>query len=168
MERGNFGGKRRPLKNIGTLCRHVCENSWTDRDAIWIVGWDSRTGPRNHELDGGSNPPWEGAILGERVAHCNILKLSAVSWADTAEPIDFPFGLWPRVDRWKNKFSRIRQVAPTWLWLNCPSAVAMQSYVKLLWPFVKHLAYDVQLSLYLAHVNWQWTVAQLFCSSPYM
>jgi len=35
-----------------------------------------------------------------------------VSCAETAKPIDLPFGLWTRVGRRKHKFSRIRQVAP--------------------------------------------------------
>jgi len=35
------------------------------------------------------------------------------------EPIDLPFGLWTRMDRWKHKFNRIRQVAP---W--CPYGTA--------------------------------------------
>ena len=30
-ERGNFLEK-------GTLCGHLCENSRTDHDAVWIVG----------------------------------------------------------------------------------------------------------------------------------
>jgi len=34
-----------------------------------------------------------------------------VSCAKTAEPIDLLFGLWTRVDRKKQKFNRIRQVA---------------------------------------------------------
>jgi len=25
------------LKSIGTLCGHLCENGWTDRDAVWIL-----------------------------------------------------------------------------------------------------------------------------------
>ena len=54
-------------------------------------------GPRNRVLHGGPDQPWEGAIFGERVAHCKVRALSAVSCAETAEPIDLPFGLWTRV-----------------------------------------------------------------------
>jgi len=32
----------------------------------------ARTGPRNHELDGGPDPLMEGAILREKVARCKI------------------------------------------------------------------------------------------------
>jgi len=72
-----------------------------------------------------------------------------VSCAETAETIDLPFGLWTLVCRRKHKFNRIRQVVPmcpslahwhigaTWqIRLNRPSAAAMRSYVKLLWPLV--------------------------------
>ena len=29
-------------------------------------------GSRNRALHGGPDPPWEGAILGESVAHCKV------------------------------------------------------------------------------------------------
>jgi len=32
----------------------------------------AQTGPRNRVLDAGPDPPREGAILGERVAHCKV------------------------------------------------------------------------------------------------
>ena len=38
-----------------------------------------------------------------------------------AEPIDLPSGLWTRVGRRKQKFSRIRQVAPTYEGTLVPS-----------------------------------------------
>jgi len=34
---GEFWGKVRPLYSIGTFCRELCKNSWTDRFAIWVV-----------------------------------------------------------------------------------------------------------------------------------
>ena len=65
-------------------------------------------------------------------------------WAvQTAEPIDLLFGLRTRMGRRKHKFSHIRQVVPMcpygrahWCRMNRPFAVAMLSYVKLLWPLV--------------------------------
>jgi len=39
---------------------------------VMLFGLWARTGPRNHELDEGSDPPWKGRILGERVAHCIV------------------------------------------------------------------------------------------------
>jgi len=39
-------------------------------------------GPRNRVLHGGPDPPWEGAILGERVAHCKVYGHSAVLCAN--------------------------------------------------------------------------------------
>jgi len=35
--KGQFWGKGRPLQSIGTLCGHLCENSWTNRFAVWVV-----------------------------------------------------------------------------------------------------------------------------------
>jgi len=33
----------------------------------------TRVGPRNHVLDGGPDPPWEGAILmGKGACHCKV------------------------------------------------------------------------------------------------
>jgi len=29
-------------------------------------------GPRNHVLDGGSDPTWEWAVFGEGMAHCKV------------------------------------------------------------------------------------------------
>ena len=61
-------------------------------------GLSARVGPRNHVLNGGSDPPWERAILsGKRVDHCKVYQLSAVSSAKMAEPIEIPFGIWTRV-----------------------------------------------------------------------
>ena len=61
---------------------------------------------------GGSDPPWEWAILVDRGVHCKVQALSAASCAKTAKPIHFPFRLWTRVGRRMHKFSRICQVAP--------------------------------------------------------
>jgi len=40
--KGQFWGEVRiiPLQSTGTLCGHVCKNSWTDRDAVWAEGSD--------------------------------------------------------------------------------------------------------------------------------
>jgi len=57
-------------------------------------------GPRNHVLDGSADPPWDGAILGERgIPLQNIGTLYTVVCAKTAEPIGMPFGLWARIGR---------------------------------------------------------------------
>jgi len=57
-------------------------------------------GPGDHVLDGGSNPPWEGAILrgkgGHIVKYRDILR-SYVQ--NAAELIEMPFGLWARMGR---------------------------------------------------------------------
>jgi len=69
-----------------------------------------------------------------------------VSCAETAEPIDLPFGLWATMGRRKHKCNCICPVVPMcphgrahWRHLvNTiePSVAAMRSYLKLLWPLV--------------------------------
>ena len=52
----------------------------------------TRVGSRNHVLDGGPDPPMErGNFDG---SHCEVKGHSAVNCANSAEPIETPFGLW--------------------------------------------------------------------------
>jgi len=51
-----------------------CKNSCTGRDAI---SHEDSGGPKNHVLDGGPDPPWEGAKM--------------------AKPIEMLFGLWAQM-----------------------------------------------------------------------
>ena len=61
-------------------------------------GLRTRVDPRNHVLDGGPHHLLEkDNIEGERVADYKVTRLSAVSCAKTAEPIEMPFGLWTLV-----------------------------------------------------------------------
>jgi len=50
----------------------------------------------------------------EVATHSKAYGLSAVSSAETAEPIDLPFGLWTQVSKRKPKFNRIRQLVPVY------------------------------------------------------
>jgi len=44
MGRGNFKGKGHAGACLMTLCRELCKNGWTNRDAVWVVDWlGSRT-----------------------------------------------------------------------------------------------------------------------------
>jgi len=56
-------------------------------------GLKTQVGPRNHVLDAGSDPPWEGEIYRRRATHCKVWPHSAVSCAKTAGPIEMPFGI---------------------------------------------------------------------------
>ena len=56
-------------------------------------GLRTRMGPRNRVLREGSDPLWEGAILGERSTHCKVCGHSAVTCAKIAEPIMMQFVL---------------------------------------------------------------------------
>jgi len=63
-------------------------------------GLRTRVSPGNHVLDGGSDAPWEGAILrGKGASHCKVWGHSAVICAKTAKPrpIEMPFGLWAQM-----------------------------------------------------------------------
>jgi len=63
MGRGNFEGVRGgTLWSIGTLCGHLCENGWTDRHAVWIVGSDSL---KKSWMRWGSRSPMRRAIWGK-------------------------------------------------------------------------------------------------------
>jgi len=49
----------------------------------------TRVGPRNHHLDGVQIPMGRGNFKGEKAR--SVERLSAVSCATTAEPIEMPF-----------------------------------------------------------------------------
>jgi len=60
----------------------------------------------------GPDPPWEGAILGERDAHCKVQGLSAMSCAEVAELIDLSFGFgWAQGSTCSVVFTMWRQCA---------------------------------------------------------
>jgi len=58
-------------------------------------------GPRDHVLDGGLDPPWEGANLGVRMGvpflgHCGlILQLAPYNWVNFGGPLPLNGG-WQR------------------------------------------------------------------------
>jgi len=135
------------------VCRSVChasepcKNGWTDEMPFRL--W-TRTGPKNHELHGGPEPlAWEGAILGKgspivkyrdflpwvvqkrlnRLIYCLGCGLG---WAEgSTSSIVFA--------RWRQCPHMGRYIGATWrIRLNRPSAAAMRSCVKLLWPLVKY------------------------------
>ena len=53
-------------------------------------------GSKESCLTWGPDPPWEGAILGERGAQCEVQGHPAVTCAKIADPIVMQFGLWAR------------------------------------------------------------------------
>ena len=58
-----------------------------------LILFVTRVGARYHVLDGDPIPQGEAAILGWNVvAHCKVMGHSAVSCADTTEPIEMLFG----------------------------------------------------------------------------
>ena len=66
----------------------------------------------NHVLDEGPNLPMgSGNFWGNEEPIVSTGTFSRER-ARTAEPIDFPFGLWTRVDQKKHRFIRICQMVP--------------------------------------------------------
>jgi len=103
------------LYSIGTPYGHLCKNGCTDRDAICVEGSD---GPMESCVRCAQIPYAKGQLLVKDM-HGHARRLSAVSCAKIAEPIDLPFRLWTRMGRRKHKFNCIRQVAPM-----CPHETA--------------------------------------------
>ena len=110
-------------------------------------------GPRNHVLDGGQHPQWEGPILrgkGLHIVKYRDTQLCKNDWTDR-------FSVWvvesgePEGSTSPIVFARLRQCAlmgghigATWqIWLDRPSAAAMRPYVKLLWPSASEHPLDV-------------------------
>ena len=60
------------------VCRSVCRSGTlvnrakTAEPMEMPFGFRSRVGTGNHVLDGGPDPPWEWAILGEKGADCKV------------------------------------------------------------------------------------------------
>ena len=56
-------------------------------------GLRTLVGPRNHVLDGGPDPPWEGAILRGKGRPIVKYRDTLRSSAEMAELVEMPFGL---------------------------------------------------------------------------
>jgi len=61
----------------------------------------TQVGPRNHVLDGGTDPHAKGLILMEKNMPRHARRHSDVNCAKTAEPIEMPFALWIQVGQRK-------------------------------------------------------------------
>ena len=92
-------------------------------------GLRSPLGQRNHVLDGGPSPPWEGAILREGKGW-PVAEYS--DSAKTAEPIEMPFGTWTQVVTRKHVLAGVHTSATWRIPLNRPRAATMRPVVKLL------------------------------------
>jgi len=78
--KGNFDGGRAAHCKVSGHSAVICAK--TDRDAVWVVGMD---GPKESCIRCRTDHPWEGAIWGDRGAHCKVWGLSAMSCAKTVE-----------------------------------------------------------------------------------
>jgi len=56
--KGEFWGKEKPTVSIGTSCRELYKNGWTDRFAVWIVdsSWPKEAQVQSYS-PGGTNMP---------------------------------------------------------------------------------------------------------------
>jgi len=116
-----------PLWSIVTLCGHLCENGWTDIAAVWIVGseWP------NHELDRVQMTHEKRQFWGKGWLNRLICRLGCgLGWTEgSTSSVIF--------SRWRKCAHMGGHIGATWrVWLNRPSAAAMWSYVKLLWPLI--------------------------------
>jgi len=112
MGRGNFvGGNRQTIVKYRDTLRSFMQRqlNWSRCHLGCVLAWAESI---MHYM-GGPHPPWEGAILVDRGAHCKKIGLSVISCAKKAEPIHFPFRLWTRVGQRMHKFNfaRWRQCA---------------------------------------------------------
>ena len=62
--KGQFLGEEEPVVSIGTFCRELCRNSWTNRFAIWIVdsGGPKEARVQSYSPGGANVPTWEGTL----------------------------------------------------------------------------------------------------------
>jgi len=102
----------------------------TGRDAVWVVGLDW---PKKSRIRWGTDPHGKGTFFWGKGMPRHAQRHSGVNCAKTAEPIEVPFGFWTRVGRRKHKFSRVRQVVPTY------------PHVRARW---RHLANTIEPSVY--------------------
>jgi len=92
-----------------------CKNGWTDRDSVCVMDLSE---PKEACIRWSPDPACEGAIIrGKgmpgRACACRTIffrELCKNNWTDRS---DLPSGLWTRIGGRKQKFNRIRQVAPT-------------------------------------------------------
>ena len=123
------------MQSIATLCRDLCKNGLTDREAIPVM--DSG-GPKEACIKWDLDAPCKGAIIKGKDMLGHARRHSAVSCPKMAELIDLQFALWTWMGQRKHKFNRIRQVAPM-----CPHRWAHSRYpANTIEPFVCGTYFD--------------------------
>jgi len=96
-------------------------------------GFDDLGGPKEPHIRWGSDALMERSdFKGEGATRCELHRLSAVSCAKTAEPIDMPFGFCTPVGPRKYVLGGAHTGATWRILLNRPCAAAMRPVVKLL------------------------------------
>jgi len=76
MRRGNFEEERAShykAQALWMLCRELCKNDCTDRDAVWV---EDSGGPKEPCIKWGLRPPiGRGNFKGERAVRCKVTTL---------------------------------------------------------------------------------------------
>jgi len=154
-DRIRFSGVRvgigKSVSKVATFLDHIARTTYVGLDAVYCYrpssvvcptvilvspaktaepiempfGLLPRTGPGRHQLDRVQISPWDGAILGERVAYYKVYSL--LPWA-VQKRLNWSIcclGLWTRVGLRKHRFNHIRQVAPM-----CPEWMAHWRHVE--------------------------------------
>jgi len=62
--KGQIWGKEVPIVSIGTVCRELCKNGWTDRFAVWFVdlGGPKKAQVQSYSLGGANVLTCEGTL----------------------------------------------------------------------------------------------------------
>jgi len=126
-------------RSVTLVSGEPCKNGWADRDDVWVEESDVHREPR---IRWGADPPVDGQFWGkgspivqyrdllpwamQKWLNRSILRLgSGLGW-DEGSISSIIFATWEGTLAPPGEYIR----------LNRPSAAAMRSYVKLLWPLV--------------------------------
>jgi len=138
----SYGPNSMVCQYVGLSVCHTsepCKNGWTDRDAVWV---EDSGGPREPCIRWGSRYIERGNFVGKK-RHCKYGDF--LSWAVQERlnrlicRLDCGLGWAERIvfARWRQCAHMGRHIGATWqIWLKRPSAAAIRSNVKLLWPRV--------------------------------
>jgi len=86
-------------------------------------GLSTWVGPRDHALDGGSDPPWEGANF---LGTMGVPLYSTVVCGKTVEQIEMPYGLWALMDPRNRVFHGVPD--SPWEWAILGERVSIVKY----------------------------------------
>jgi len=148
-----FEGKGHDPTCQTTLWHELCNNSWTNRDAVCVM---DTGGPKAAGIRWGLDTRVKGQLLGGRTCPilCELCKNGwtyqfSVSVVDSGGPKEARFN---HMRRWRQRDLMGENIGATCrIRLNHLSAAAIRPYVQLLWPHV-----TVTVFLYIIWIQWCW------------